>query len=549
MSTLQDQHTGRQHPGRARRWAALVVLMFPVLLVAVDNTVLSFAVPSLSRALEPTSTQLLWIIDIYPLVLAGLLVPMGSLGDRIGRRKLLLIGGVGFGLVSAVAAFVPDATSLIAARALMAVFGSMLMPATLSLIRNIFTDDSERRTAIAAWASAFSGGAALGPILGGWLLEHFWWGSIFLMAIPMLLPLVALGPFLIPESRDPRPGRMDPPSILLAVGTLLPIVYGIKSMTGAGSLALGLGAIALGLACGTTFVRRQLASRSPMLDVRLFRNPVFSAALVVNLFSVFALVGFIYFLSQHLQLIAGLSPMEAGLFMVPGLVLTVVFGFVAVPLVKRIGPAGVVMTGLAFSAAAYALVVALGGSGSLIGLLVAFCILGIGVGLAETISNDLALSAVPPARAGSAAAISETAYEVGSVLGTAVLGSILNAVYSRGVTIPSSLDAAAADRARQTLAGASDVAGSMPPGSAATGLAESAARAFDGGVTITAAIAVVLMVAALLVVRFALRGRSTGTGTPEAPTPETTPETSEGPSPQAHPGPPADEIPKNLTIQ
>ncbi|MDN6298713.1 MAG: MFS transporter [Micrococcaceae bacterium] len=549
MSALDDRQTRSLHPGRARRWAALAVLMFPVLLVAVDNTVLSFAVPSLSRALEPSSTQLLWIIDIYPLVLAGLLVPMGSLGDRIGRRKLLLIGGAGFGLVSAAAAFVPDATLLIAARALMAVFGSMLMPATLSLIRNIFTDDSERRTAIAAWASAFSGGAALGPGLGGWLLEHFWWGSIFLMAIPMLLPLIVLGPFLIPESRDPHPGRMDPPSILLAVGTLLPIVYGIKSVTGAGSLAVGIVAISLGLACGTTFVRRQLRSSSPMLDVRLFCNPVFSAALVVNLFSVFALVGFIYFLSQHLQLIAGLSPMEAGLFMIPGLVLTVVFGFVAVPLVKRIGPAGVVMTGLAFNAMAYALVVVLGRSGSLGGLLLAFCVLGIGVGLAETISNDLALSAVPPARAGSAAAISETAYEVGSVLGTAVLGSILNAAYSRGVAIPSSLDADAADRARQTLAGANDVADSMPPGSAASGLAESAARAFDGGVTITAAIAVGLMVAALLVVRFALRDRIPEAGNPLEPPQETGPGTSEEPGVEALSDPPTEEIPKNLTIQ
>ncbi len=549
MSALQARHTRKPHPGRARRWAALIVLMFPVLLVAVDNTVLSFAVPSLSRALEPTSTQLLWIIDIYPLVLAGLLVPMGSLGDRIGRRKLLLIGGMGFGLVSAVAAFVPDAPLLIAARALMAVFGSMLMPATLSLIRNIFTDASERRTAIAAWASAFSGGAALGPILGGWLLEHFWWGSIFLLAIPMLLPLIVLGPFLIPESRDPHPGRMDPLSILLAVGTLLPIVYGIKSATGTGSLAVGCAAIALGLACGTTFVRRQLRSRSPMLDVQLFRNPVFSAALIVNLFSVFALVGFIYFLSQHLQLIAGLSPMEAGFFMVPGLVLTVVFGFVAVPLVQRIGPAGVVMTGLTFSATAYVLVVVVGRSGSLTGLLLAFCVLGIGVGLAETISNDLALSAVPPARAGSAAAISETAYEVGSVLGTAVLGSILNAAYTRGVAIPSSLDSEAADRARQTLAGATDVADSMPPGPAATGLAESAARAFDGGVAITAAIAVVLMVAALLVVRFALRGGVTDVENPGESPVETGPETSEGPCMETNAGPPTGEIPRNLTTQ
>lgn len=507
-------------PGRARRWAALAVLMFPVLLVAVDNTVLSFAVPALSRALDPTSTQLLWIIDAYPLVLAGLLVPMGSLGDRIGRRRVLLIGAVGFATVSAIAAFMPDASLLIAARALMAVFGAMLMPATLSLIRNIFADPTERRTAIATWASAFSGGAALGPIVGGWLLEHFWWGSVFLLSVPMLLPLILLAPFLVPESRDPQPGRMDPLGILLAVGTLLPITFGIKAAVGDGPVALALAAVALGMACGFAFARRQLRSRSPMLDVRLFRNPVFSAALAVNLLSVFALVGFIYFLSQHLQLIAGFSPMDAGFFMVPGLVLTVVFGFVAVPLVRRLGPAAVVITGLAFSAAAYSLVLAFGRSGSVAALLVAFCVLGIGVGLAETISNDLALAAVPPARAGAAAAISETAYEVGSVLGTAVLGSILNAAYTGAVAVPAQLDPARAEHARETLGGAVEVAGSMHDQAAAAGLLESAARAFDSGVTVTAAIAAVLMLVALVLVRLALKtGDPAATAASEAPQP------------------------------
>lgn len=505
MSFPQHSTSLQPQPGRARRWSALVVLMFPVLLVAVDNTVLSFAVPAVSSALAPTSTQLLWIIDVYPLVLAGLLVPMGSLGDRIGRRKLLLLGGVGFAVASAVAAFMPSAPLLIAARALMAVFGAMLMPATLSLIRNIFTNAAERRLAIAAWASAFSGGAALGPIVGGWLLEHYWWGSIFLLSVPMLLPLLLLGPFLIPESRDPAPGRVDPASIVLAMGTLAPIVYGIKAATGHGPAWGAAAAIACGLLCGITIVRRQLRSTSPMLDVRLFRNPVFSAALLVNLFSVFALVGFIYFLAQHLQLIAGLSPMEAGFFMVPGLVLTVVFGFVAVPLVQRIGASRVVMAGLAFSTCAYILVVAFGRSGSMPALLAAFCVLGIGVGLAETISNDLTLSAVPSHRAGAAAAISETAYEVGSVLGTAILGSILNAAYSRGVSIPEHLPPAQADRVRETLAGAVDVAGSLPSSGNASMLMESAAHAFDSGVTITAAIAAALMLTALLVARRALR--------------------------------------------
>ena len=332
-----------QTPTAARRWAALAVLLLPVLLISVDNTVLSFAVPALSAALAPTGTQLLWIIDIYPLVLAGLLVPMGSLGDRIGRRRLLLIGATGFAAVSAAAAFAPSATALIGARALLGVFGSMLMPATLSLIRNIFTDTAERRTAIAIWAAAFSGGAALGPIVGGVLLEHFWWGSVFLLAVPVLIPLLALGPAFVPESRDPHPGPVDPISILLSIGTLLPLVYGIKAMTTADERLVGAASLALGLAMGALFVRRQLRRDHPMLDVRLFRNPVFSGALLVNLFGVFALVGFIYFLAQHLQLVAGKSPVEAGTLMLPGLALTVLGGFASVPAVRRFGPAAVVL--------------------------------------------------------------------------------------------------------------------------------------------------------------------------------------------------------------
>lgn len=500
------------HPGRARRWLALAVLMFPVLLVAVDNTVLSFAVPALSTALAPTGEQLLWIIDVYPLVLAGLLVPMGSLGDRIGRRRLLLIGGTGFAAVSAAAAFVPTAEALILSRALLGVFGAMLMPATLSLIRNIFTDASERRTAIAVWAAGFSGGAALGPIVGGWLLEHFWWGSVFLLAVPMLLPLLALGPFVVPESRDPHPGPLDPVSVLLVVATLLPVVYGIKAATSADSALWPAASIGLGLAAGVVFVRRQLRRAHPLLDVRLFRNPVFASALSVNLLSIFSLVGFIYFLSQHLQLIAGKSPVEAGMLMLPGLALTVASGFAAVPLVRRFRPSTVMVTGLGLNAVAYGIVFALGQTGSVAALMTAFAVLGAGVGMAETISNDLALSAVPPAKAGAASAISETAYEVGSVMGTAVLGSILNAAYSSGLRVPAEVAAADAERARETLGGAVDVANTLPAESAKTAgaLLESAAHAFDAGVTVTSAIAVVLTLAAALIVARCLRPEREG---------------------------------------
>lgn len=479
-------------PSKARRWAALAVLMLPVLLVSIDNTALSFAVPSLARDLQPTSTQMLWILDAYPLVLGALLITMGALGDRFGRRRTLLVGATGFAAVSALAAFSTDATHLIAARALLGVFGAMLMPATLSLLRNIFIDDTERRTAIAVWAAGFSGGAALGPIVGGWLLEHYEWGSIFLMAVPILLPLLAFGPVLLPESRDPRPGPIDPVGIVLSIVALGGVVFAVKA-AGAGDPLIVIALIAgVAVAAGVTFVRRMLARPEPMLDVRLFRNPVFSGALAANLFAVFAFVGFIYFLSQHLQLVAGYSPMTAGWLMVPGLATTIVCGLLAVRLVAPLRPHGVVVLGLALSAAGYLVVAAFGSGGSLAALLVGFVVLSAGVGLSETISNDLALAAVPPERAGAAAATSETAYEVGAVLGIAVLGTLLNVAYRTGVEVPTGLDPAQAHLAGDTLAGAAEVAGQLP-GAVGDALMTSAAHAFDHGVLLIAGAGVVLM--------------------------------------------------------
>ncbi|MDM7991386.1 MFS transporter [Arthrobacter sp. zg-Y877] len=477
-----------------REWWGLVILMLPVLLVSIDNNVLSFAIPSLSQALAPTGVELLWIVDVYALVLAGLLVPMGSLGDRIGRRRLLMIGSVGFGVFSLVAAFAPSAALLIVARALMAVFGAMLMPATLSLIRNIFTDPSQRRFAVAIWAAGFSGGAALGPIVGGMLLEHFWWGSVFLLSIPVLLPLLIFAPILLPESKDPSPGAVDRLGVVLVMGAMLSVTYGIKEFAHDGAAA-GLPFIAVGLVLGFLFVRRQLSREKPMLDVRLFQNPVFSGSIASNLLSLFAMVGFIFFLSQHLQLVVGQTPIEAGLTMLPGLVLTVIAGLAVVPLVKRVRPAIVVAAGLLFNAAGYGLVFVAGESVTLLELVIAFLFLGVGVGAAETISNDLILASVPPSRAGSASAISETAYEIGSVLGTAVLGSILTASYRNGVEVPAGLNSEQTAAAGETLGGAVEAARGLP-GEAGSALLHSAQAAFDSGVNITSLIGMLTMVLA-----------------------------------------------------
>lgn len=482
-----------QRAGR-KEWTALAVLMLPVLLVAVDNTVLSFALPAISLDFNTSGTTLLWIIDIYPLVLAGLLVAMGSLGDRFGRRRMLMIGAAGFAALSAAAAFSPSAELLVAARAGLGIFGSMLMPATLSLIRNIFDDRGQRRLAIAIWAAGFSAGAALGPLLGGVLLEHFHWGSVFLLAVPVLVLMLALTPAFVPESRDPSPGGVDLVSIALSIATMLPVVYAIKNLANDGGLPATAASAAVGLAAGWLFTRRQLSRTSPMLDVRLFAVRPFTGAVLVNLLAIFSLVGFLYFVSQHLQLVLGLGPLEAGLVLLPGLAVTIAAGLLAVPLVRRIQPHLVVSSALLLSAAAYWMV-ASSEDGSAGRLMLAFVVLGAGVGASETLSNDLILSSVPAAKSGAASAVSETAYEVGSVFGTALLGSILVASYRDNVELPPGLNPEQAAAAGETLGGAINTAAGLPARSS-DALLDSAFRAFDSGVSITAGIAAVLMVAA-----------------------------------------------------
>jgi DHA2 family multidrug resistance protein-like MFS transporter len=481
-----------------RGWAALVVLMLPVLLVSVDNTVLSFALPQIALDLEPTGVQQLWIIDAYPLVLASLLVTMGTLGDRFGRRRMLLIGATGFATVSALAAFAPSAEWLIAARALMGVFGAMLMPSTLSLLRSIFTDRDQRRLAIAIWASMFSAGSALGPIVGGFLLAHFAWGSVFLMAVPVLVPLLVLAPLLVPESRDPHPGRIDPVSILMSLGTMVPIVYAIKELAVHGFDATIAVLFTVGAAFGVVFVRRQLRAETPMLDMRLFRRGAFTGALLVNLLSVVALVGFLFFVAQHLQLIMGLSPLDAGLALVPGLAAMIAAGLIVVPIAKRWSPRVIVPAALSLSVVGYLVVAATAGTGSTAAITAAFVALGVGIGMAETVSNELILSSAPPEKAGAASAVSETAYELGAVLGTAVLGGLLTARYREGLVLPEGLPAGAADAARETLAGAMYTADSLG-GALGEAVRDAAAHAFDAGVTVTALIGAVLVALAAVV--------------------------------------------------
>jgi DHA2 family multidrug resistance protein-like MFS transporter len=341
-----------------REWVGLAVLALACLLYVMDLTVLHLAVPSLSADLRPTSAQLLWIIDVYGFMVAGSLVAMGTLGDRIGRRRLLLVGAGAFGLVSILTAFSTTPEMLIISRALLGIAGATVAPSTLStlsLIFHMFRDPKQRSFAIGIWISAFSAGSAIGPVLGGLLLETFWWGSVFLLALPVMGALLVLGPRVLPEYRDPAAGRLDLVSAVMSVLALLAVVYGLKQIAQDGVGPVPLLAIVLGVAVGVLWVRRQGRLADPMIDVALFRIRAFNAALAVNFLAIFVMVGYFLFIAQYLQLVVGLSPLVAGLWSLPSAAGFVVGSQFAPRIVQRFPPAHVIAAGLA--AAALGLVV------------------------------------------------------------------------------------------------------------------------------------------------------------------------------------------------
>ena len=342
---------GAPRAGR-RECIGLAVIALPCLLYSMDLTVLNLALPALSADLRPSSTQLLWIVDIYGFMVAGLLIPMGTLGDRIGRRRLLMIGAAAFGVASVLAAFARSAEMLIAMRALLGVAGATLAPSTLSLIRNMFHDPAQRTVAIGVWISSYSVGAAIGPLVGGLLLEYFWWGSVFLLSVPVMLLLLLAGPMLLPEFRDPDAGRPDLPSIVLSLASVLAVIYGLKRMAEGGWSWPAALALIAGVLAGIAFLRRQGRLDDPLIDLRLFRRPVFSAALASYSLGCFVLFGVYLFIGQYLQLVLELSPLQAGLWTLPWALSFVVGSMLTPVLVRRVAPAAVVTGGLVLAAAA-----------------------------------------------------------------------------------------------------------------------------------------------------------------------------------------------------
>jgi DHA2 family multidrug resistance protein-like MFS transporter len=482
------------------------VIALPCILYSMDLTVLYLAVPQLTADMKPSATQLLWMLDIYGFMVAGCLITMGTLGDRIGRRKVLLFGAAAFGVASVLAAFSTSAEMLIVTRALLGIAAATLAPSTLSLIRNMFLDDRQRTVAISIWATGFSVGGAIGPLIGGIMLEFFWWGSVFLIGVPAMALLLIVGPKLLPEFRDPNAGRLDIPSAALSIVAVLAIIYALKLIAADGPSPDSLMALLGGGAFGGLFVRRQMKLADPLIDLTLFRNPAFCAAIATNMLSVFVAFSVFMFTSQYLQLVLGLSPFVAGLWTVPSSIGFVAGSMGAPHLLKVMKPATAIATGLAFSAIGLFILIGIDTPYGLAALVIGSTIMALGLAPTVTLTTDLIMGLAPPERAGMASGLSETAAEFGGALGIAILGSLGLAIYRGQMTstMPSGVPPEAAEAARSTLGAAMSAADRLP---APTGpdLLEAARGAFTHSLELTSIICALIATAAAIVVVIVLR--------------------------------------------
>lgn len=499
-----------RRPARpAGRWAVLAVICIAVLVVVVDVTVLHIAAPAMTEDLEPSAVQLLWIIDIYPLVVAPLLVASGALGDRLGRGRVLLGGLAIFAAASALAAFAWSPSVLIGARAIMGVGGAAILPASMSIIRDVFEDRDERRTAVGIWSATMAGGAAIGPLIGGILVEHWWWGAVFLINVPIVLVLIPVAIRLLPDSRAPEPPPWDMLGVVLAGAGVLGLAFGFQEGAHDGfGRPIVLVALLVAVAALTTFVRRQLARPRPLLDVRLFADRAFAVAVGCVLLSMFGLVGLELFFAQYLQLVLDLEPVAASLRLLPLMLASLAGGLLAAPILRRAGSRATISGGLLLSTFALVPMLALGVEDQYLLLALPFAALGLGLEVALVAANDVIISAVPAARAGNAASIEETAYELGGGLGVAVLGSLLTAVYDNRLSPVPGVGPAGMDAARESLGRAVDVAADLP---AAIGdaLVAEARQAFVTGLHTVLLASIALLAASALLSALVLRSRKT----------------------------------------
>ncbi|MFI9588985.1 MFS transporter [Nonomuraea sp. NPDC052265] len=478
-----------------REWTGLAVLASVALLLSIDLSVLYLALPHLSAGLGASAPQQLWILDIYSFMLAGFLVTMGTLGDRIGRRRLLLIGSVAFAAASVAAAYSVNAEMLIVSRALLGISGATLLPSSLALIRTMFTDVRQMGTAIGLWYGCFMLGMAVGPLVGGLLLEHFWWGSAFLMGVPFMAAVLVAGRLLLPEYRDPDAGRLDLASVALSLATILPAVYGLKEIARGGWQPVPVAAVVAGTAFGVVFVRRQRTLANPLLDLRLFGNRAFAATLGIMSLGGIVMAGTTLMTTQYLQTVESLSPPGAGLWLVPQNLAMIVALTVAPRLAARIGTAYVMAAGLGLGAVGLFLhtqVPSAGGTGLVVtGLVLASA----GIALPMGAGNSVIMTAAPAEKAGSAASLTETSGEFGVALGVAALGSLGTAVYRD--RLPEHLPVEAV---RESISAAVTAAKDLP------GLLDLARAAFTSGLNTVGAVSAVVFAGLAVFALLTLRG-------------------------------------------
>jgi DHA2 family multidrug resistance protein-like MFS transporter len=489
-----------------REWIGLAVIALPCMLYSMDLTVLNLAVPHLSADLKPTAAQLLWILDIYGFLVAGSLITMGTLGDRIGRRRLLLIGAAAFGVASVIAAFSTSAEMLIATRALLGVAGATLAPSTLSLIRNMFHDPQQRTFAIGVWVTSYSVGGAIGPIIGGVVLEYFWWGAVFLLGVPVMALLLVVGPKLLPEYRDPNARPLDLLSAALSLAGVLLVIFGLKRIAEHGLGLLAVVTVAAGVVVGVIFVRRQRTLEHPLIELQLFQSRTFTAALATYMLATFAAFGAFVFIAQYLQLVLGLSPLKAGLWSLPSFFAFIVGSMIVPLLARRFEATQLIGAGLVIAAVGFAVLTQLDRADPLAVIVIGGIIYSLGVSPVVILATDIIVGSAPVERAGAASAISETSSELGGALGIAILGSIGTAIYRSRMTaaMPNGVPADVGEAARGTLGGATGVAAGLPDqvGAALLGTARDAfTQAFVATAAVNSVLVLVAAIAAALMLR------------------------------------------------
>ncbi|GHC76690.1 MFS transporter [Nocardiopsis terrae] len=492
-----------------RTWIGLSLLLIPALLVSMDLSVLFVAAPAIARDLDPSATQWLWMMDVYGFVLAGLLVTMGSLGDRLGRRRLLLGGALAFGAASVLLAVAPTAELFLAGRALLGVGAATLAPSTLSLIRAMFTDPVQRRTAVGFWTVAFTGGAVIGPIIGGALLEFFAWGAVFLINLPFMALLLLAAPFLLPESRNPAGAAFDLFGAATSLTAVLGLVYAAKRFVEYGADGTAALALVVGLVLLAAFVVRQRRAEHPLIDISLFTRPAFTASVAGNTVVAFAVAGLGLLAFTFLQVVHGLSPLVAALYALPTILGTVLGAALASSLADRIRPARLMGLGLLAGAAGFGLVGA-GADSGILPFLAGYTVVTLGVGVVATLANTLVLATAPPERAGAAAGVSETSTELGAALGIATLGTIAASLYRSGVErgLPE-----AGGAALETVAGAAATAAHLPEPQARD-LLDTAFAAYTSGIATAALTGAAVLTAVAVLVLVALRRLPAGTEAP-----------------------------------